>query len=80
MAATMLQSDEHKPVEITKNACGSKSYFRPHRYLHNKTMQNSKSRQKCTFPLFPHFLMDFPIFRPHGMATLVMHQSAKVSV
>ena len=48
----MLQSDEHKLAEITKNACGSKNYLRPHRHLLHNTMQNSKSRKKHTFPGF----------------------------
>ena len=44
-------------------------------------MQNSKTRQKRTFPFFfrffsscfrflPHFLMNFPLFRLHEVATL----------
>ena len=79
----MLQLDEPKPVEITKNACGPKNYLHPHRHLHHKTMQNSKSRQKRTFPIFsrfssscfrflPHFLMNFPLFRLHEVATLII--------
>ena len=46
-------------------------------------MQNSKSRQKCTFPFFfrffsscfrflPHFLMNFPLFRLYEVATLLV--------
>ena len=55
MAAIMLQLDEPKPVEITKNACGPKNCLHPHRHLHHKTMQNPKSRQKRTFPFFSTF-------------------------
>ena len=48
-------------------------------------MQNSKSRQKRTFPFFfrffsscfrflPHFLMNFPLFQLHEVATLELNE------
>ena len=73
-------------LKKSHNACGAKNYLHPHRHLHHKTMQNSKKPAKTYVSVFfhffsscfrflPHFLMNFPLFRLHEVATLATLQN-----
>ena len=74
MTAIVIQSDEQKSVEITKNTCGSKNYLHPHRHLRHKTAKSEKPTRTyvSVFSCFPpHLLTNFPPFRLHEVATLM---------